>query len=190
MKKSVKELEQRKLMQEYAFIKADLEYKSTVVDDTKNEFMSCVYDKLGDDRKSAEEENANENELLNNKEKFDDSGISDEVKNKCKKLYREITKRTHPDKDVEGLYLEIYLKAVNAYEEYKIIELYECCNDLNIPYEMEEIDIARVKEEIENAKDMIDKIENSFVYLWAIYDNEKTKDILVNQFIRLTRDKL
>lgn len=187
MKVDVKKLEQKKLMQEYAYTKTDLEYKQAVVSDIQKDFFTSVYEKLGEER-------IDQNELANHdlrvNEPFDASGVDDRIKKKSKQLYREITKRSHPDKDREGYHLKTYHKAVSAYEEFKIIDLYECCDELDISYEMDDDDNEVIKFEIAETKTKISSIENSLIYMWTIYESPKMKEIIINQFIEATKSKL
>jgi hypothetical protein len=187
MKHSVKKLEHKKLMQEYVYTQTDLEYKQALVSDVQQDFFTHVYEQLGEDRDTLQDQTINS---LTSKEKFDSSNISSKIKKKSKKLYREITKRSHPDKDIEGFYLKTYHKAVAAYEEFKILDLYECCDELCISYEMDEEDNEVIKFEITETKTKISAIENSFIYMWTIYESPKMKEIIINQFIKATKSKL
>lgn len=181
MSKLLKRLEQKKLLHEYTYTKAELQLKKIIIEESQAEFMKQVYDKLNNER----------NEIENNKEtKKDIVDFPEKIKQKAKKLYREISKRTHPDKDVLGSYSDIFAEAAAAYEDNNILDLYSICEKLSIPYEIEDFEMISIKTQIEKNKELVQKIESSFIYLWTINENEKIREILINKFIRETRGKL
>jgi hypothetical protein len=47
-----------------------------------------------------------------------------------------------------------------------------------------------MKEEISKKKEEIKTIENSFAYMWSVYENEKSRELIIRQFVRATRGKL
>jgi len=177
MKKSLKKLEEKKLFQEYVFIKSDLEYKKSIVDEFHEEFMKKAKEILGPEYQEKNQEDINnslvENESPQNKENLN-----------IKKLYREISKKTHPDKDPEGIYSDIFAESAIAYEKNDIFRIYEICDKLNIQYEIGEEEISMMKSEIDLKKKEIQIIEKSYIYMWYSYDSQKIKDILVSQFVK------
>jgi hypothetical protein len=185
IKNKIKILEKKKLLQEYSFIKSDLNYKKIIIEDSQSEFMEIVYDLLGKERKSIEKPEKN-NKIANTKAEFFDES----TKNKAKKLYREISKKTHPDKDPTGIYSDIFKQAAIYYEECKLLELFELCDVLGIDYTIEDNEIKAIKEEIENKKNLIKQIEQSFIYLWIIYEDENKKKSIIDEFIKKVGDKL
>jgi len=190
MSDKLKQLERRKLFQEYAFIKTDLEYKQSVLEENQSQFLDKAYALIGDERISQEESNESAEKSRAEKKKADWGQYEKEVRDNTKKLYREISKRTHPDRDPEGIHTEVFAQAAIAYDECRILELYLICETLGISYNIEEADILRIKEEIAKKKEEIKSIESSFAYMWSIYDNEKARDLIVRQFVRSTRGKL
>ena len=123
MKDRLKELEKKKIVQEYSYTKTELEYKKTVIDENTKDFLNVAYTIAGKERQVSEEKNIQENENREKKieeSKIDESKIDSYIIKKSKKLYREISKRTHPDKDTQGLYTKIFIDATKSYEEFKI----------------------------------------------------------------------
>jgi hypothetical protein len=190
MKDRIKHLEQRKLLQEYSFVKADLEYKQSILDENQSEFLELAYAMAGKERISSEEVHNSAEKARAEREKPEWSEYGKEVHNKAKKMYREISKITHPDRDPEGIYTEIFSTAATAYENCKIFELYEICEQLGIKYDVSLDEIKIMKESIETTREKIKTIENSFAYMWSIYENEKARDLIVKQFVRATKGKL
>jgi hypothetical protein len=183
-------LEQRKLIQEYSFIKADLEYKNSIMSENQSAFMEKAYEKIGEERKSSEEAHSEASQAKQEKVKSDWKVFKPEIQEKAKKMYREISKRTHPDKDPEGVYSEIFAEAAKAYEDCQLFELYILSDKLNLPYEVGQDEIVVMKQEIEKSKKNLEKIENSFIYLWSTYDNPRMKEVIVDRFVKMTKGKI
>lgn len=188
MKNSLKELEKKTIFQEYSFTKANLEYKKTVIDENAKDFVSSAYKIAGKERGVSDDKNIEENKIREQKikdNKIDESKINVYIVKKCKKLYREISKRTHPDKDTQGLYTKIFIDATKSYEEFKLLDLYQHCETLSIQYEIEEEDIALYKKEIKINKNQIDSVEKTFIYNWSTEPDEKIKDDIIREFIKI-----
>lgn len=193
MKDRLKELEKKKIVQEYSYTKTELEYKKTVIDENTKDFLNVAYTIAGKERQVSEEKNIQENENREKKieeSKIDESKIDSYIIKKSKKLYREISKRTHPDKDTQGLYTKIFIDATKSYEEFKLLDLYQHCETLGIQYVIEEEDIALFKKEIEINKNQIDSVEKTFIYVWSMQPDETMKDNIIRQFIKMMGDKM
>lgn len=193
MKDRLKELENRKTIQEYSYTKVEFEYKKTLFDENSKEFLNLAYKIVGKEREITEEKNIEENQIREQKledEKNIPSKIDPYIKEKAKKLYREISKRTHPDRDPEGIYTEIFMDAAESYEGFKLLDLYQHCEKLGIQYEIEDEDIELFKSEISINRTQIDALEKTFVYIWSIQSDEKMKDVIIRQFIRTMGDKM
>jgi len=181
MKDHLKNLERKKLIIEYTFTKTDLELKKSIIEESHAEFMKKIYEEVGQDTK----EHGEISKIKNEKKQFPDY-----IRKKAKSLYREISKKTHPDKDPSGVYSDVFSAAAIAYEECNILDLYTICYQLNILYEIDESEIDDIKIRILDNKEMVNKIENSFIYLWSINENEKIREIMINNFLRETRGKI
>ena len=92
------QLELKKMMKEWEYLLTEEEYKNEIIEEYKAEFLKKVgiveAEKPVDPVVEVHEEEVVEEE---EKEPVDD-GISEYVKKKVKKLYREIVKVAHPDK--------------------------------------------------------------------------------------------
>lgn len=187
------QLEQKRLMQEYSFVKADLTYKKTILEENQSQFLKKAYEIAGKERvvsevKNIEENKIREQQIEDSKIKFSD--IDPYIKEKSKKLYREISKRTHPDRDLDGTYTEIFMEATKSYETFNLLDLYQYCEKLGISYEIEESDIILFRTEININRNQIDSVEKAFIYLWSMQPDEKMKDVIIRQFIRTVGDKM
>ena len=190
MSDKLKQLSRRKLLQEYAFVKSDLEYKQTVLEENQSKFLEKAYAMIGKERLDSENAHQSAETARAEREKPDWSEYEKPLHDRAKKLYREISKKTHPDRDLLGVYIETFSQAALAYETCQIFDLYEICDKLGITYEIYEEEEALMKEEISKKKECVKTIENSFAYLWSIYENDKARDLIVRQFVRATKGKL
>ena len=192
MNNSSQELEKRKILHEYSYTKTDLEYKKTVIYENTREFLIVAY-KIAGKEMVSEEKNA-EIQLFTDIEqehpKIEDKIEDTYIIQKCKKLYREISKRTHPDKDTQKLYTKIFIDATKSYEDFKLLDLYQHCEMLGIKYKIEEEDIALFKKEIQINRNQIDSVEKTFIYVWSMQPDETMKDIIIRQFIKMMGDKM
>jgi hypothetical protein len=193
MSDRLKELQKKKLVQEYEYTKSELEYRKSVMDENTKEFLEVAYKAAGKERIISDDDNVSENQRREEKlreEKQELLDIDPYIKQKSKKLYREISKRTHPDKDPNGIYTDLFKEATQSYERYRLLDLYHHCERLGIPYDIEGRDIEELNREIKTNRSEIELIEKTFVYLWSIQPSDKMKSIIINQFVRLMNDKM
>ena len=177
-------LEIQKLLSEYSFLVVDSEYKMNVVDSKRTEFLKMVNEQIGDDK--SEETPPNQDEVKPEKE----IEVPSEIKNKCKKIYREIVKLTHPDKVESEWLLDLYIKSKKAYEEFNLFELYLIGLKLDINITLEKEDMETLNQTIEKKRGEIDYIESSWIWLWINSETEEDCQTIINNFILKNKDKL
>ena len=114
------------------------------------------------------------------------------VKHKdLKKLYRRISKVTHPDK-TNSPYLEIIFKQSSEdYQEERIGSLFSTAthlhldtSDLDIEFILDKIDL-----EITTYEESIEKFHASAPWMWSQAKTEEEKDFIRKQFDRIFGDK-
>tara|TARA_S200002703_G_scaffold136014_1_gene125157 strand:- start:1 stop:540 length:540 start_codon:yes stop_codon:yes gene_type:complete len=114
------------------------------------------------------------------------------VKHKdLKKLYRRISKVTHPDK-TNSPYLEIIFKQSSEdYQEERIGSLFSTAthlhldtSDLDIEFILDKIDL-----EITTYEESIEKFHASVPWMWSQAKTEEEKDFIRKQFDRIFGDK-
>jgi hypothetical protein len=181
MSKKLEQLELQKLFQEYNYLVLDDQYKKELISKIQPEFLARV----GELRKNPPQQTPPSSPKKKEKKNLP---ITPELKNKIKKLYREIAKVTHPDKVGSKEYEELYIKATKASEEYNLFELYDICSVLGILYsiELEDKDILRIR--INEKRDELKKIESSFIWLYINAKNEEEKENLIQLFIDQTNN--
>ena len=191
MNDKLEQLAIKRLLKEYSFLVLDDEYKKEVISTGKSEFMKMVHDMRGDDPPPPSSTDVSEQVGdMPKKPKIDPSTIDPKVREKVKKLYREIAKLTHPDKTNSEQHVELYTKATEAMEEFDLMVLYNICDSLNISYTLDKEDKEVLKEHIKNKKEKLSGIENSFIWLFMHEENEVKREQLVKLFIEKHGNKL
>lgn len=173
------QLELKKMMKEWDYLLTEEEYKNEIIEEYKAEFLKKVGivepEKPVDPVVEVQEEEVEEEEPV-------DDGISEYVKKKVKKLYREIVKVAHPDKTDSEEHVTFYIAAKKASVEFDLIALYDICENLKIPYSIEIEDRDILKEKIDGKKDKLKKIEYSFIWLYAEAKTDEERNDLVERF--------
>ncbi len=206
----IKQLEIKKLLKELDYIESDFVYKNELVQEADNSFIRSVNELLlkHPDLKEIFDKKINskiENVFKKREEKIKeiiesdgemtldefideiiesntDSKVIIEV-SKIKKLYREIVKRTHPDKIKNKKMNELYLRSTFFYESNDIAGIYSVCDELNIEYEVDEKDNEMIINKIKNLKSRIDFMESTITWKWFHSENEKEKEQLILRYI-------
>lgn len=182
MNDRLKKLEIKKLLKEYNYLMTDDEFKKEIVDEYKLAFL----EKAGEIRKDISTTPPQTSPQSEQEDKIDLNIVSDSTKKKIRKIYREIVKITHPDKINSDMYLDVYVNATKAADEYNIFDLFTICVELNIEIELDFEDIDVLNFLIQSKKNEIKKIESSFIWLWINAQNEEEKDKVVNMFVQQT----
>lgn len=186
MKEKLKKLEIKKIFQEYNLLLVDDEYKKEMVNEYRSEFLTQIENRkkeLGIQPEEPKVENVESSGKTTEPTKTI-INVDDETKKKLKKIYKEIVKKTHPDKINSEVYLDMYIKSKKAYEENNIIDLYSICIDLKIDFDYDDNDIKSMVEIINDKKDKLKNLESSYLWLWVHSNDESEKEKIVNLFIQ------
>lgn len=183
MEEKLRRLEIKKLIQEYNFLLTDDEYKQEVISENKTEFLTKV-EKLKSELGITNEINPpQENVDLPKKPKIDSNLINKTTKNKIKKLYREIAKKTHPDKTNSEKLIDLYMRATIASEDYNLFEIFIICNELNIDIDIDLEDKDTLLALIKMKKNEIKSVESSFIWIYINSNTEEEKNNLIKLFV-------
>ena len=185
MNDKIKQLEIKKLVQEYNFLITEDEYKKEVIEENRSIFMEKVVEirkKLNIPVQLPKEGDLDSKDKKDNKPK----NVSESTKNKVKKIYREIVKLTHPDRTNSEVLIETYRKATIAADNYDILELYQISVDLKINIELDIEDIETLIFLIDKKREELKKIDGSFIWLWLTAQNDEEKENIVTMFIKQT----
>ena len=169
-----------KLIQEYCFLKSDEVFKKELINTNQSIFLGIVNSKLNELNLKPETHNQS---VKNNIPKIDVSTVSENTKVKIKKIYRNIVKKTHPDKVNSEELNELYIKATECYIKYDIFELYFISKTLNIKIKLSLDETNTLNQLIELKKTELKSIESSLIWLWLNSQNDDEKNKLVDNFI-------
>jgi hypothetical protein len=188
MSDKLKQLEIKKLLTEYDYLVIDEEIKQEVIDEYRPIFMKNLGKEMGIEEKEDDKEEPNETPPQDNIEEKEvtklikDEDLSDDSKKRMKTMFREIMKKTHPDKVQSEELVDIYIKSKEAYESNDILELSYNASKLNIPVELSDLDIEILKDLIKIKKDKIESIEKSWLWLWYKAGTETEKNNVIKLF--------
>jgi hypothetical protein len=172
----LKQLEIKKLLTEYDYLNVDGEIKQEIIDKYKPVFMEDL-SKYGDsDDEKVEEpitEKQHDEKVL--KKLIRDEDLSEDTKKKMKKMFREIMKKTHPDKVKSEDLVGMYIKSKEAYKTNDLLELSHNANKLNIEIKLNGDEIKILKDLLSIKKEKLETIEKSWLWLWYNSDTEEQK---------------
>lgn len=100
-----------------------------------------------------------------------------------KKLYRNISTKTHPDKVSVKFLNDLYIKAQNAYNKNDLFMLYLICNDLEIPYEFPTEEIPAFRDGVKNLRLNNTKTEQTYLWAWIHEEDVVKKKMILLHFI-------
>ena len=199
MSDKLKQLEIKKLLTEYDYLVIDEEIKTEVVNEYLpkfteeiNEFTNKIEGKKEEEKKEVKkgvDVNNGKPKEKEIKKVIEDDDLPKETKDRIKKLFREIVKKTHPDKTKSEDLIEIYIKAKDAYEANDILKLIHYANKLNISVELNDDEIKLFKDLITSKKEELTEIENSWLWKWYKANTETEKDIIIKMFYLEKRKK-
>lgn len=186
MGEKLKKLEIKKIFQEYNLLLIDDEYKVEMINEYRSEFLTQIENKkkeLGIKPEEIKVENikSSGNTTETTKTMID---VDENTKKKLKKIYKEIVKKTHPDKVDSEKYLDMYISAKKSFEENNVIDLYIICIDLGIDFEYDDTDIQSMIGIINSKKSKLKNIESSYLWLWVHSPNDVEKEKIVDLFIQ------
>jgi len=177
--------ENQRLIKELQFIESDFCYLEEMIKCANPLFLKAIDDMIesipevreilkpnSENNTSTTEENSTK-VMIEEPTKKDDSNI--------KNLYRQIVKKTHPDKvsNLEGVYIE----ATKAYESQDIASILHISWDLEIPFEMTEEYRTEILIKINELKSKKHFLENSLTYKWLKAD-DKNKSLIVVEYLK------
>jgi hypothetical protein len=175
MANRLKQLEIKKLLTEYDYLNIDGEIKQEIIDKYRSVFMEDL--KEYDDPNKEKKVEENVGEPMNTEKVVEklikDEDLSDHTKKRMKKMFRDVMKKTHPDKVKSEELVEIYIKSKEAYELNDLLSLSHYANKLNIEVRLNVVEIKILKDLLLKKKESLEVIESSWLWLWY---NSKTKE--------------
>ena len=171
----LKQLEIKKLHTEYDYLNIDGEIKQEIIDKYKPVFMEDLKEYDDPNKEKTVEENVGEPMNMEKvvEKLIKDEDLSDHTKKRMKKMFRDVMKKTHPDKVKSEELVEIYIKSKEAYELNDLLSLSHYANKLNIEVRLNVVEIKILKDLLSKKKESLEVIESSWLWLWY---NSKTKE--------------
>lgn len=199
MSDKLKQLEIKKLLTEYDYLIIDEEIKNEIVNEFLpkfteeiNEFTNNIEGKKEEEKKEVKKDiNVKENQPKENKVKkiIEDDDLPKETKDRLKKLFREIVKKTHPDKTKSEDLIDVYIKSKEAYEANDILKLAYYANKVDIKVELSDMEIQLLNDLIIYKKDELSEIEKSWLWKWYKANTESERDMIIKMFYLEKRKK-
>lgn len=96
---------------------------------------------------------------------------------KLKDLYRKIVKITHPDKTLDQILHELYIKATSYYNEKDLLSLFYICYKLSISFNVDSFEIEEINHKISDFKNKNKFLDSNLTLIW-LYSDKKERVIL------------
>ena len=198
MSNKLKQLEIKKLLSEYDYLIIDEEIKTEILDEFLPIFTEGVRDLTKDiegkkDRYTEKDKGikleGEENKDKKVKKVIEDELLPKETIVKIKKLFREIVKKTHPDKVNSEDLIEIYINTKDAYEANDILKLTYYANKLSIDVELSDLEIELLRDLIRYKKEELLEIELSWVWKWYKCETKSEQDKIIKLFYLSKKNK-
>jgi hypothetical protein len=191
---NLEKLEIKRLLKELDFIESDYEYKNELINQLELEFIDSVNNYLDNHPtlKEAFDDKINQRfqETINKKieESKKEVAIVEkeiiEVDPKVKKLYREIVKKTHPDKVKDSDLNDLYIESTKYYEKGDILSIYKICDELNLEYEFGLEENELIKNKITSYKEKIELLQSTFTWKWSSTE-DSSKNQIIEDYIKI-----
>ena len=205
MSDKLKPLEIKKLLNFYESLLIEEEDTQSIIEDNKLEFQSEVKKLMGENESSNELKNDNldinkdikeingcdnieEEEDIKEEINKEDSHVNESTKSPINKtlknIFREIVKKTHPDKTNSEELIDIYIKSKELYDKGDFLGLIYNCKILNIKPDLTLDDVKLINKSLNNKREEIYKLKNTWVYIWATSENKKEKESKIKMFCK------
>jgi hypothetical protein len=161
---------------------------------TIEKFNKPDVEEMGEMEDMDSEKENSEAENVDEPEKEIKEEVEDAFASVYKMVYREIVKKSHPDKtshlsDEEREYRnDIYLDATKAYEAKNIGELLYCAHLLRIDFGISKEAIFFLKDTVDKYKKEASFLEQTYSWKW-FYSDDLTKRMLVEKFVNQLIDE-
>tara|TARA_B100000927_G_scaffold98960_1_gene80063 strand:+ start:3634 stop:4263 length:630 start_codon:yes stop_codon:yes gene_type:complete len=204
MSDKLKPLEIKKLLNFYESLLIEEEDIQSIIEDNKLEFQSEVKKLMGENESSNELKNDNldinkdikeikgcdniEEKDIKEEINKEDSHVNESTKSPINKtlknIFREIVKKTHPDKTNSEELIDIYIKSKELYDKEDFLGLIYNCKILNIKPDLTLDDVKSINKSLNNKREEIYKLKKTWVYIWATSENKKEKESKIKMFCK------
>jgi hypothetical protein len=175
---------------EYSYLLTDEELKDEIIDEYQPQFMESFLEKTSEVKEDREKPKSKEKEEPKPKgkqpikKKIEDDKLSDETKKRLKTMFREIMKKTHPDKVNSGDLVHFYVLAKEAYEENNIVQLAFVAQQINVDVDLGDEEINFIKQLIKEKQNEVKGKETSWLWLWYKAEGqEELQEKIMNTYV-------
>jgi len=200
MNNNLLNLKLKTLLSKHTYYSNEIEYKNEIVHEAEPKFLSEINKHLKDNPELLKKinniinpENVDTKFKQNNINESSTSGKSDVIDTKSKIppsnfeqiVFREISKKIHPDKlkDPTQTQLELYSEASDAYSSHDIITLYKTAISLDIIVTIDENVIKQVEEQINKMAEKSDFFDKNLAYQWLLAVTTKERKKVIDFYI-------
>jgi len=189
----IHQLEIRKLLKEFDYLKSDYEYKNEIVFLADNSFMrdlnefldkNFVLKEMFDKKVNGKIDILIKSSSKEESEVYLEDKVDKVVDKNLKKIYRSIVKKTHPDKISDFHLNNLYIIASDMYDSNDIIGIYSICDQLEIPYELNLKELETLKSQISLMRERVSFMESTFTWKWYHANNENEKSKILIEYLK------
>ena len=180
MKDKLKNLELKKLLQEFSYLQLDKEFKDEFTNIYKPLFLNEVQNMKTPEHIENTPPTSPPTEEIKPKDILD---VTEDELIKIKYIFREIVKICHPDKSGDNNLINEYLLAKEAYEKNDLLTLYTISLKLNIIVDIDENNVWILKRNVEQKKKELMDYEKSFLWMWVHSNTEEEKNKIIEMYI-------
>jgi hypothetical protein len=185
----INNLQIKSLFKQVEYLMSEIEWKEEFISEMDIEFKKRVSDILETNKELRSLYDKAQQDSIDSikKEAFIIDEDEDKIikkDQKLKSLFREVAKKTHPDKIEDDDLNDLYVKASSYYETDDIFSMYKLCEELGIDFELTENERKGLEEQVNKLKGRIKFMENSYTWTWGNSDDEEYKEKLIIDFIK------
>lgn len=168
----------KKWIYKYRYLQLELEETKGLQEEYTERFMEDFQEVLSDEKNHEGLDKASEE----GQKAFDDLKEESKPKNTsklAKELYRNISRKTHPDIVKDDKMNEIFADAATAYEELNLMELIMLSDKLGIELEkdLDDEDLKTLQLNCDKVQSEIDTIKSTITWQWCTYPEEERADL-------------
>ncbi len=191
--RDLKQLERKRLLKEIEYVKSDLEYRSEVVREADGEFMKSLgsmlesnprLKELFDKTISLKIEEMVAKKAIEAPQAEPEIREETEYDRKIRRAYRDIAKKTHPDRVIDKKMNDIYILAGSMYDSKDVIGIMSICETLGIEYEIGEEEGELLRGQLESMKERIAFMEATFAWKWYHEEDESARNKMLLEYIK------
>jgi hypothetical protein len=193
MQDILKQFEIKKILKEYEYLNTEEEYGEMFIKEHRQNFLTEISKRrmelgipnphIKDPIIPEEIEQSPDNRDIEEIEYSEETPFD----KKLKRIFKEIAKKVHPDKELDETKKENcqkkYIKARSLMDEKDLMGLYVMSIELGIEVEIDDSDLERLYGILTQKKEKIKTLETSYLWLWVKGQTLEEKIKIIDLFI-------